>query len=144
VSTTETTKPSGEKSRGFFAIYKPGQGKYVRWGTVVGLAILITAGGFWINYAINRLFTASELTKAIAESIFVLAGAFTTFMVVNRPRPAEFMIMTESEMRKVSWPTRQTVVNSTKVVIFLTLLLAVILWSVDSGFLKLFMWMKIL
>jgi preprotein translocase subunit SecE len=144
VSSTETTKAGSEKRRNFFAIYKPGQGKYVRWGTVVGLAIVVGAGAFWLNYATDRLFTASAMTKAIVEGAFVLLGGLATFMAVNRPRPAEFMIMTESEMRKVSWPTRQTVVNSTKVVIFLTLLLAVILWSVDSGFLKLFMWMKIL
>ena len=46
--------------------------------------------------------------------------------------------MTESEMRKVTWPTRREVITSTKVVILMTLILAAILWLVDVGFKLLF------
>ncbi len=48
------------------------------------------------------------------------------------------MIMTESEMRKVNWPNRIVVMNSTKVVIFLTFVIAVVLGAVDWGFYELF------
>ena len=34
---------------GIFAIYKPGQGKWVRWGTVAGLAIVAGAGAYWLG-----------------------------------------------------------------------------------------------
>jgi preprotein translocase subunit SecE len=67
-----------------------------------------------------------------------------TFLVVNTPKIAEFLIMTESEMRKVTWPTRREVINSTKIVILLTLALAFLLWVVDLGFYKLFEALKIL
>lgn len=46
--------------------------------------------------------------------------------------------MTESEMRKVNWPNRIVVMNSTKVVIFLTFVIAVVLGAVDWGFYELF------
>ncbi len=46
--------------------------------------------------------------------------------------------MTESEMRKVTWPTRRDVITSTKIVILMTMVLAFMLWLVDIGFYKLF------
>ena len=147
MTTLDTSKASGgEGKRGFFTLYKPGQGKYVRWGTVVALGLIIVLGMYWLGTTVVKFLfpSASAVAIAIVVGVFALVGAFLTFLAVNRPRPAEFMIMTESEMRKVTWPSRQTVVNSTKVVIFLTLLMAIILWAVDVGFLKLFMWMKIL
>jgi preprotein translocase subunit SecE len=128
-----------------FVIYKPGQGKYVRWGTVAALTLVIGAGAWWIYVRLMTgwLVTSASVGAAVTAA-FVLVTSFLGFLAVNRPKPAEFMIMTESEMRKVTWPTRQTVVNSTKVVIFLTLLLALILFGVDNGFVKLFKWIKIL
>ena len=66
-----------------------------------------------------------------------------TFFVVNRPYLAEFMIMTESEMRKVAWPSRRETISSTKVVILLTVLLGLLLFLVDIGFSKFFIWIGI-
>jgi len=71
-------------------------------------------------------------------------GSLLTFWLVNKPSFAEFMIMTESEMRKVTWPTRRHTFTSTKVVIFMALALAVLLWLVDIGFKTLFEYFKIL
>jgi len=51
---------------------------------------------------------------------------------------AEFMIMTESEMRKVTWPSRKEVISSTRIVILITLILGVLLALVDVGFVQLF------
>ncbi len=134
---TTLDAPKNSK-RGFFAIYKPGQGKYVRWGTVAVLSILNLTGAYWIAHN-SWTFGASEIqVQATAAVIWVAIWLLATFMFVNAPKMAEFMIMTESEMRKVTWPTRREVITSTKVVILMTLLLAFMLWFVDIGFLTLF------
>ncbi len=48
------------------------------------------------------------------------------------------MIATEGEMKKVSWSTRRELLGSTKVVIALTVLMAVLLFVVDLMFQSLF------
>jgi len=80
----------------------------------------------------------------VLGAAWVVVFAFLTFWVMNTPRFAEFLIMTESEMRKVTWPTRREVIVSTKVVIIMTFFLAIMLWLVDIGFMKLFQALKIL
>ena len=124
------------EKRPFFSIYKPGQGIYVRWGTVAGIGIVVLTGAWWL---------AAELTpvnsvpiQATGVMLWIALGSLLAFWLVNKPNFAEFMIMTESEMRKVTWPTRKATITSTKVVIFLTLAFASMLWIVDYGFVKLF------
>ena len=119
----------------YFQLYKPTQGKYVRWGTVAALALVIGLGMAW---SYNLLVNYGEVAQTVGMVIFAAAGAVVTFLLVNRPRTAEFMIMTESEMRKVNWPSRLVVTNSTKVVIFLTFVIAFMLFVVDRGFIQLF------
>lgn len=142
-----TSLDTKESSPGFFTIYKPGQGKYVRWGTVVGLVLVLSLGMYWIDQAVMIQTlgqTTNYIARAVVQAVIGIGGALLTFMVVNRPRLAEFMIMTESELNKVTWPSRASVIRSTKVVIVLTLLLALILWLVDVGFKELFQWIKVL
>jgi preprotein translocase subunit SecE len=136
-----TTEAKGAK-RSFFSIYKPGQGKYVRWGTVIGAAMIILVGAAWVGE--HELGAYGVPTQATGVMIWIALGAILTFWVVNKPNLAEFMIMTESEMRKVSWPSRRVLISSTKVVIFMTLLLAGLLWLVDVGFKAVFEWLHIL
>ncbi len=132
-------RPGGIK--GFFTIYKPGQGKWVRWGTVAGLTLVVVLGAVWL--AITQLAAADPMVQTSAAAVWVLVLGLLTFWTVNTPKLAEFMIMTESEMRKVTWPTRREVLASTKVVITLTVLLGVLLYLVDVGFLKFFEWIGV-
>ncbi len=131
-----TTLDVRKDKRGFFSLYKPGQGKWVRWGTVAAMAIIVLTGTWWISE--KELATQEAMYKVLAAAIWTLLGAFLTFWLVNSPKMAEFMIMTESEMRKVSWPTRKEVIAATKVVILVTLILGVILYFVDAFFLWFF------
>ena len=54
------------------------------------------------------------------------------------------MIATEGEMKKVSWSTRQEIIGSTKVVIFTTIFLAMLLFLVDLCFMKFFQFIGVL
>jgi preprotein translocase subunit SecE len=135
-------------TRGFFSIYKPGQGKYTRFGTVAALAILVLTGAAWIvtgtplvvlpDLAIRGMEIPALALKTLIVVVWIALGSLFTFWLINKQAFAEFLIMTESEMRKVTWPSRQTVINSTKIVILLTLLLGALLWLVDVGFIKIF------
>jgi len=126
------------RKAGFFTVYKPGQGKWVRWGTVAGLSIVAAAGAYWLGMQQGQVVEAGPIVRALVAAGWLAAWALFTFWFVATPRWAEFMIMTESEMRKVSWPSRREVVNSTKVVIILTLAMGILLWLVDIGFIQLF------
>ncbi len=115
-----------------FSIYKKGQGKYVRLGTVIGVGILVLLGIQWIIDTFLPLQPA--YVKASVALAAGLAGAWLCFWVVNRPRHADFMILAESEMKKVVWPTPPAVVRATRLVVFLTLGMALMLYLVDAGF----------
>lgn len=123
---------------GLFHIYKPGQGKWVRWGTVTGMAIVTFTGAIWLVAYQGEIAVLPTLWKVLIGVVWTLVCAGLTFWFVNSPKYGEFMIMTESEMRKVTWPTRREVIASVKIVILLTSLLGVLLWIVDLGFIDLF------
>ena len=134
------------KKSGFFTIYKPGQGKWVRWGTVAALTLVAGFGAAWlVQKPLSRVNSDMYgiMIKATAAVVWLGLWALLAFWLVASPKWAEFMIMTESEMRKVSWPSRREVINSTKVVIILTLAMGVLLWIVDIGFIQLFKWVGI-
>jgi len=114
-------------------IYKPGQGKYTRLltlagGGVIGLAI---AREFFKNFsgADYSVYTVYGVPLAVFVGICALM-----LWIVNKPRSADFMIATESEMKKVSWSSRREIIGGTKVVIATTFIMAVMLWAVDLMF----------
>ncbi|HXH82593.1 MAG TPA: preprotein translocase subunit SecE [Candidatus Tectomicrobia bacterium] len=48
-------------------------------------------------------------------------------------RVREFTQQVLAEFRKVTWPSRPELINSTTVVIAVTVVMAVFLWAVDSA-----------
>jgi preprotein translocase subunit SecE len=139
VTTLEQKRPD---KHGLFSVYKSGQGKYVRWGTVAAIALIAFVGAWWLGTSV--LAPYDQVVKTVGICLWLAFFALFAFWLVNKPNFAEFLIMTESEMRKVTWPTRRHVINSTRIVILMTVLLALLLWCVDVGFKTLFEWMKIL
>ena len=126
----------------FFNIYKKGQGKFVRLGTVAGIGLLVLLGIQWVDHSI--VYPWPSYAKAILSLVLALLGALLAYWAVNNRRFADFMILTESEMRKVAWPAPRTVVNATKLVILMVLGLALMLWVVDGGFVWLFKYIHVL
>lgn len=45
----------------------------------------------------------------------------------------DFLVNVQTEFKRVSWPTREATLNSTGVVVFLTLVIALFLGAVDLG-----------
>jgi preprotein translocase SecE subunit len=75
--------------------------------------------------------------------LLAAAGLWLSFRVVHLPVFADFLIATEAELNKVSWPTRRSVVQDTVVVLATVLMLTVFLFLVDLGWGTLLSWKPI-
>jgi len=137
---------------GFFTIYKPGQGYWTRLGTAIGstLIILLTVHFLWTNLppwieqmislrgatveqAAATRATARNVTLGICVGTVVGLGTLAWWLM-NRPSNADFLIATDSEMKKVNWTSRKDLIGSTKVVIAFMFLIAFFLFAVDVIF----------
>ena len=135
-------KPSGTGS-GFFTIYKKGQGYWTRMGTAVGAALIagLTAYNIYVYLPVLIHFDttvegqarARQIAMAVAAAFFV-AFAFFAWRMMNKPSNVDFLIATDSEMKKVNWTSRKDLIGSTKVVIVFMFLIALILFLVDIIF----------
>ena len=112
-------------------IYRKTQGRWTRLGTVVGAGILIVIGAW---YTWSELPSGLRLFRAIIPLILMLACFYVLLRVVNSKRPADFMIATEGEMKKVSWSSKKEIIGSTKVVIVTLLIMGLVLFFVDLFF----------
>jgi len=116
-----------------FDIYKPTQGKYTRMTTFLSAGGMIAIGGYWLSEHLGT-WGGNVFVQYLAPLVVVAALVFVLFRMVNKERMADFLIATEGEMKKVSWSNRREIIGSTKVVIFTTLALAVMLFVVDLVF----------
>ncbi len=115
--------------------YKPGQGKWARGLTFAAIAAIALYGWWgWRGFAIN--YTA--VGRYLVPSLVVAAGLWLAYRLVHYPRFADFLIATEAEMNKVSWPSWRDVRTATIVVLALAALLAAFLFGVD------WLWQRIL
>jgi preprotein translocase subunit SecE len=130
--------PSRGEPSGFFTIYKPGQGAYVRWGTAVGAGIIAVSFAAFLSEQL-RLVTDSQAVQYLAPVAVLVAMAILVFKYVGQNRTvADFLILTEREMKQVNWSSRREVIGHTKVVIFVLLALGFILFLVDVLFIWFF------
>ncbi|HEY3246465.1 MAG TPA: preprotein translocase subunit SecE [Phycisphaerae bacterium] len=132
----------------FFEIYKRGQGKHLRWWTAGGAAVLIVGGAYAINNRLTGVLPDAPWAVWIRALIPVAWCAALSILLywlvgVNR-KTCDFLIATEGEMKKVSWTTKRELWGSTKVVIFTTLLMGVLLFVVDVSFMLFFSWIGVL
>ena len=127
--------------RSFFELYKRNQGTYTRAGTAIGAGVLVLAGG---NFLYQQLVFdegsswGAWLQISIPLAVLVALGLLLWWVVGVKRTTCDFMIATEGEMKKVSWSNRKELFGSTKVVILFTVMLAVILFTVDIVFMTFF------
>jgi preprotein translocase subunit SecE len=69
---------------------------------------------------------------------FIALYSLLVWHLVNKPSNVDFLVSTDSEMKKVNWTSRKELIGSTKVVIFFMLLIAVLLFVIDWIFHLLF------
>jgi preprotein translocase SecE subunit len=137
------------RAGGFFTIYKHGQGYWTRMGTAVAAALisLLTA-----NFVYQRLVALKAVYRwnfgaptmlAISAAVFALLMLWA-WRLMNKPTNVDFLIATDSEMKKVNWTTRKELIGSTRVVCFFVILIAAILFTLDLIFGYLFYALRVL
>lgn len=129
-------------------IYKPGQGYYTRLVSVIALGMLVLMGVKWLwdLLANVRMGTLQPVYVQAGAAVLVLAAAgWIAYMLFGRkPKVVEFMIATESEMKKVNWSSRREIVGSTWVVIGLTVFMSLFCFGFDHLYQAIFMLLRVL
>ncbi len=129
--------------------YKHGQGKLSRGLAGMGMGLF----GFFGSYRLYLWLGAYDFFKkplpllpnnllgaempanyALLVGLGLLIGtAVGTYYISNHPRVADFLLETEAEMKKVSWPSVNEVWGSSVVVLIVTIIFGVYLLGVDYG-----------
>jgi preprotein translocase subunit SecE len=137
----EAPRPAKDDGGGFFHIYKPGQGYWTRMGTAAAAALIgaLTAHFLYRNLPVWIGAAGVEMEKARTISlgiiaVLAIAYAILVFWLTNKPNNADFLIATDSEMKKVNWTSRKELIGSTKVVIIFMFLIAFLLFAFDIVF----------
>ena len=139
---------TGVKRGGFFTIYKKGQGYWTRIGTVGGavLIALLTAQFLYSRAAVWFQVNNRPNMPVVLGLVGGFLALFTlvVFQVINRVNVVDFLIATDSEMKKVNWTTKAELIGSTKVVIIFMLFIAFLLFAFDTFFGYVFYLIKVL
>lgn len=125
-----------EKS-GFFRIYKTGQGYWTRILTASGAGIIIIFVAEFCYSQLPILIPALRENRPVHMGVVIgIAAALSllAFMIINKPRNADFLIATDSEMKKVNWTSRKELFGSTKVVIIFMFAITLFLFLFDIVF----------
>lgn len=101
--------------------------------------MLSGSGWLWQELAVIRNEQYRLYIQAGVVVGLLLIFGLLLWWLLNKASIVDFMIATESEMRKVNWPTRREIVGSTWIVISGTFLMAFLLFTVNLTFAKLFM-----
>lgn len=119
---------------GFFTIYKSGQGYWTRMCTAGG-AVLVAGltAQFVYSRTVGHFPGQRGMVFGIALGVFAVFCLFS-WWIINRPNNADFLIATDTEMKKVNWTSREELIGSTKVVILFMFLIAIILFVIDILF----------
>jgi len=123
-----------------FEIYKKGQGTTARWIAAVGMGALAAFGTFELYESLSAVggsFTVAgvEVTYSMLASILVFLAAVALIgWLINLPKFVDYLIMSEIELRKVSWPTREELKRQTWVVIIALVTFSLVLWVADLIF----------
>jgi len=139
-------QPSEKPTRtggGYFTIYKKGQGYWTRMGTAISITLLAALTAFELYD--KRAYFAMNAPERRTLALGLAAGLFVAIMalawrLMNKPTNVDFLIATDSEMKKVNWTSRKDLIGSTKVVVAFMFFIAFFLAVCDvvlAGFFQL-------
>ena len=132
--------PSTPRAGGpsFFAIYKKGHGYWTRMGTAIGAGALGLIVAYELYSQIPTFLKGTQQhdrrVAFIAAAVFLIAYSIWAWWFTNKPTTVEFLIATDSEMKKVNWTTRKELIGSTKVVIIFMFIISIFLFTCDIIF----------
>jgi preprotein translocase subunit SecE len=97
----------------------------------------------WLGKAGMSESAARPAAIYIIGGLLIAFGLFVWYLM-NKPTNADFLIATDSEMKKVNWTSKRELIGSTKVVIIFMFLIAFLLFAFDIIFGYLFYFMDVL
>ena len=97
----------------------------VKWGVV----FLLLAGAVAGNYMYGE---ASVLIRAVSVVVAVAVAGLIAMQTEKGSNAVIFAKEARTEVRKVVWPTRQEAIQTTGIVLVVTLLMSLLLWGLDS------------
>lgn len=138
----------------FFGVYRKGQGVYSRIVVGIALGILALFASISLYNALIDLPNIGDNTKIPLVDIglswglisgfalFIFLGFLICIFVIGLEtrigpvdnggkKTVEFLIETQGELQKVSWPTRYEIVGSTAVVIVSVIVIGIFILGVD-------------
>jgi len=123
-----------------FEIYKKGQGGRARWIAAGGLGAMAAFGCYelqeylsgkdWASAGLNIAVGTLPVSVLVSALMFV-ACAVLIALVINQPRFVDYLITSEIELRKVSWPTKDELKRQTVVVIVTLAFFGIVLLLTD-------------
>jgi len=131
---------------------RPGLGRAVRLTALGSIAALAAFGAYALYMApsINSLWWRDVAGPAmifgkglsLKPILFPTAAVFfsvmtVVFLLLNQDKWADFLIETEGEIKKVSWPARKEFVGSAMIVVLVVAIVSMFLHYVDLGLSKL-------
>lgn len=81
--------------------------------------------------AVQDIVAVLSLEYSLPLVIFAV-GLWIGYRMVNVPRFADFLISVEAEMNKVSWPSKDELIRSSIVVIFVIVAMSALLYGYDA------------
>ncbi len=102
-------------------------------GTVGAVGLLGLLGGHFI-WQEHIVFGMTDRLTYLVIGIFGLLYILIGYHLLNKPSNVDFLISTDSEMKRVNWTTNKELFGSTRVVIAFVFLMALILFAYDLFF----------
>lgn len=97
----------------------------LKWGVVVLLLIAAIGGNYYFGQE-------SVLLRAVGVVVAVAVAALIAMQTLKGRTAVSFAKESRTEVRKVVWPTRQEAIQTTGIVLVVTLLMSLLLWGLDS------------
>jgi preprotein translocase SecE subunit len=126
---------------GFFTIHKKGQGYWTRLGTAMGAAIIVLFFAHFLYAVVPGwvpLLQSNSNLKIGITAGFLALTTLACWWLMNKSSHVDFLIATDTEMKKVNWTSKAELIGSTKVVIGFMFLIAVVLFILDMYFTRFF------
>jgi preprotein translocase subunit SecE len=102
----------------------------IKWTVAVLLLIAVVGGNFLYADQVNIVLRVVILGAMVLVALFI--AAFTSKGKIF----IEFAQGSRMEVRKVVWPTRQETIQTTLIVIAVSVLVGLVLWGLDGIFVR--------
>ncbi|MFO0874902.1 MAG: preprotein translocase subunit SecE [Phycisphaerales bacterium] len=117
--------------------------------TAIAGGVLAALGAAWlweilIRFNYGKSIEPIYVAAAAALALLGLAAWFIYRIVATKPGSVDFLVATETEMKKVNWSTRREIFGSTWVVLMVTAGITLFVFVFDYTFFFLFVWMRVL